>query len=150
MVDFKISKNKFTRLFYLIFGFFNIVMGIIGLFLPVWPTTVFLILAAWSFMRSSEKYYFWLINNKIFGKFIYNYYHYRGITQKSRLKSLFFTWISLTGTIIIIDNLWIRLLMLVIGIGVTWHLYALKTLTKEEADGQYHEFNESRRAGIRS
>ncbi len=142
MTEFKISNNKFKRAFYLTLGFFFVSLGIIGAFLPIMPTTIFLILATWSFMRSSEKYYIWLTTNRYFGRLIKNYHTYRGIEPKARLKSLIILWITLAITIIMVPTLLIFSIMLLVGIGVTWHLLALKTLTIEEIEKIDLEFNQ--------
>ena len=63
MTEIKIEKNKFKRILYLLCGVVCVICGIIGVFLPVWPTTIFIILAAWFFIRSSEKYYLMLLSN---------------------------------------------------------------------------------------
>lgn len=132
MTEFKIEKNKFKRYLYLILGIISVAMGFIGIFFPVWPTTIFLILAAWFFIRSSEKHYQWLINNKLFGKMIRNYREFKGITKQSRRNSIAILWVTLLISGIIVDEIWVRIILVVVGIAVTWHLLALHTLTDEE------------------
>lgn len=132
MEETKIEENRFKRVFYFVMGVVSVIMGIIGIFLPVWPTTIFIIVAAWFFVRSSEKYYQILIRNKMFGKMIRNYREYRGIESKARIKSLFMMYLTLGISMYFVDILWVRLLLVAVGIGVTWHLIALKTLTDEE------------------
>ncbi|WP_403559182.1 YbaN family protein [Cetobacterium somerae] len=58
---------------YLILGCLSLVLGAIGVFLPLLPTTPFILLAAFSFERSSEKFYRLLLENRIFGKYIKDY-----------------------------------------------------------------------------
>ncbi|MFA7627390.1 MAG: YbaN family protein [Candidatus Kapaibacterium sp.] len=123
MNEIKLEQNKYKRLFYQGMGVFCVIMGILGIFLPVWPTTIFIILAAWFFVRSSEKYYLMLIRNRMFGKIIKNYREYRGIESKARIKSLTFLWLTLLISMFLVGNILITLLLLCVGIGVTWHLY---------------------------
>lgn len=132
MTEFRIEKNKYKRLFYQAMGIISVLMGIIGIFLPVWPTTIFIILAAWFFIRSSEKYYYMLIKNKMFGRMLRNYREFRGIESQARIKSLAMLWITLSISIYLVAILWVKLILVAVGIGVTWHLLALRTLTKEE------------------
>jgi uncharacterized membrane protein YbaN (DUF454 family) len=54
-------------------------LGIIGIFVPILPTTPFLLLAAACFMRSSERFYHWLINNRILGAYVRDYMEGKGI-----------------------------------------------------------------------
>lgn len=132
MKETKIEENRFKRIFYFVMGVICVIMGIIGIFLPVWPTTIFIIIAAWFFVRSSEKYYLMLIRNRMFGKMIRNYREFRGIEPRARIKSLVLLWLTLGISFYLVDTLWVRLLLICVGIGVTWHLYALKTLTEDE------------------
>lgn len=132
MTEFKIEENRFKRIFFQVMGILCVILGIIGIFLPVMPTTIFIILAAWFFVRSSEKYYLMLIRNRMFGRMIRNYREYRGIDSKARIKSLILLWITLGISIILISILWLKLLLVAVGIGVTWHLFALRTLTIDE------------------
>lgn len=128
----KISNNKVKKYFYLVLGFLFLGLGIIGIFLPVMPTTIFIILATGCFMQSSEKYYKWIINNKYFGRIVYNYRTFKGIEAKTRTKSLVFLWLTLIISLFLVKILWVQILLICVGIGVTIHLYALHTLTDEE------------------
>ncbi len=132
MTEFKIEENRFKRIFYQVMGVICVIMGIIGIFLPVWPTTIFIILAAWFFVRSSEKFYHKLISNRIFGRMIRNYREFKGIEKTTRIKSISLLWITLLISMYLVNFWWIKLLLVCVGIGVTWHLFALRTLTVEE------------------
>lgn len=141
MPELKISNSRFKRTIYLVIGFFFVGLAFIGVFVPVMPTTVFLILATWSFMRSSEKYYIWLTTNRYFGRMIRNYNTFRGIEHKTRIKSLIVLWITLIVSMLLVKIWWVILILIAVGIGVTWHLFALRTLTEEEIKRLNYEFN---------
>ena len=66
-------------------GTFFLVLGIIGIFIPLLPTTPFLLLAAACYIRGSKKFYYWLIKNKWFGKYIKNYQEGRGVPLKVKI-----------------------------------------------------------------
>ncbi len=132
MTKFRIEKNRLIRYLYFILGIVSVIMGIIGIFVPVWPTTVFLLIATWFFIRSSEKYYYKLVRNKYFGKLIRNYREFKGIESKTRIKTLVFLWTTLLISMYFINKLWVIILLICVGIGVTWHLFALRTITDEE------------------
>ena len=70
----KINKNKSIRLLLVLLGSISVGMGVIGIFVPGWPTTIFLIIASYFYIRSSDKLYNWLLNNKILGIYLKNYY----------------------------------------------------------------------------
>jgi uncharacterized membrane protein YbaN (DUF454 family) len=130
--DIKLSENRFLRIIYLISGFILVGIGVAGMFLPLLPTTVFLLLAAWCFARSSERFYLWLHNNRLFGKFITDYQSGKGMTFRSKIVSISVLWLCIGasawwGT----ESLYIRILLLLIAVGVTWHLISLKTAERK-------------------
>ena len=81
----KPKKNKLIRILWILLGSLFVGIGYLGIFVPGLPTTIFLILAAGCYIRSSEKLYNWLINNKIFGKYIKDYYEGKGMPLKSKI-----------------------------------------------------------------
>lgn len=89
----KINKNKSIRLLWVLLGSISVGMGIIGIFVPGWPTTIFLIIASYFYIRSSEKLYNWLLNNKILGIYLKNYYSGKGMPLKAKILSLFLMWV---------------------------------------------------------
>ncbi len=129
----KISKRA-KKWIYIITANFLVLLGVIGIFVPVLPTTIFLILAASLYMRSSEYYYTWLINNRILGKYIKDYVEHKGMPISSKIVSISFLWIGISFSVIfLIEIYWVKLLLLVIAVGVTTHLITLKTLKKEHS-----------------
>ncbi|MBP9192005.1 MAG: YbaN family protein [Ignavibacteria bacterium] len=124
----KINSNPVLRWILIISGFVLTGIGIAGMFLPLLPTTIFLLLAAWCFARSSEKFYKWLHNNRLFGKYLSDYSSGKGMTLRSKVFSISFLWLGLIlSGIFATEVLFVRILLLFIGIGVTWHLLAIKT-----------------------
>jgi uncharacterized membrane protein YbaN (DUF454 family) len=107
-------------------------LGLLGVFIPVLPTTPFLLLAAGCFMRSSQRLYDWLIHHKWFGEYIRNYREYRAIPLRAKVVTLVLLW-SVIGTaaLFAVTLWWVRVLLGVVAVGVTLHLLHLKTLTPE-------------------
>lgn len=106
-------------------------LGIIGIFLPLLPTTPFLLLAAACYIRSSERFYHALMHNKYAGKFIRNYREKRGIPLRSKLIALLMLWTTISySALFVIPLLLIKILLFGIAIGVTVHLVTLKTLNE--------------------
>lgn len=125
-------------------GFISIGLGIIGIFVPLLPTTAFMLLAAWLFSKSSPRWRLWLINHRWLGKHIRNYTEHRGITRKARIRSLSLLWITLSASAILTGGPWyLWLILLMVGIGVTWHLSVLKTIVEETPTGNSGEQEES-------
>lgn len=113
-------------------GVFFVILAVIGIFIPVLPTTPFLLLAAACFVRSSDRLYNWLIHHKWFGNYIRYYREYRAVTLKSKIIALVMLWGVIGYTAFgVTDNWWIRGLLAAIAVGVTIHLLHLRTLTSE-------------------
>jgi uncharacterized membrane protein YbaN (DUF454 family) len=124
-----ISDKPFVRILLIAGGFLFVGIGVLGMFLPLLPTTIFFLLAAWCFARSSEKFHNWLHHNKLFGKYLTNYSVNKGMTIRSKIFSISFLWLGiLVSVIFATDIIYIRILLIAIAIGVSWHVLAIKTL----------------------
>jgi hypothetical protein len=122
-------KDKILSKILIIFGSFFLVIGIIGIFLPILPTTPFLLLTAACYARGSEKFYNWLINHKLFGNYIKNYLEGRGISLYTKIFTILVLWITICfSTFIIITNILIQLIMIIIAIIVTIHIFTIRTM----------------------
>lgn len=117
---------------YIMGGSLSLILGIVGIFIPVLPTTPFLLLASFCYLRSSERMYQWLMNHKIFGAYIYSYLTYKAIPKKTKVGTMIFLWSTLIVSIIMVPSLHIRIFLLAVGLGVTAHLMLLKTLSHED------------------
>lgn len=124
--------GQIKKIIFIVLGMFFVIMGVIGIFLPILPTTPFLLLAAFFFLRSSEKLYKYLIGHKVLGSYIYSYTKYKAITKSTKIKAITIMWIGLAISSFFIPYLWVKILVGIIGIGVTIHLLRLKTLTDEQ------------------
>ena len=123
-------------------GTVSIGLGVIGIFVPLLPTTVFLLLAAYCYARSSQKFYDWLLNNRWFGEYIRNYREGRGIPLKQKIFSISLLWLTIGYSALFVVSLWwVRLILLVIAIGVTIHMMVLKTYKPESQQLQAQNEN---------
>ena len=82
--------NKYLRWLLISAGTVSVLLGILGIILPLLPTTPFLLLAAASYAKSSEKFYNWLINNRFFGNYIRNYREGKGIPLRVKISAISF------------------------------------------------------------
>ncbi len=104
------------------------IIGILGMFLPLLPTTIFFILAAWCFARSSEKFYVWLHGNRFFGKYLSDYRSGKGMTIRSKFITLTLLYTGIGYSAIFFTQiLYVRILLILIAAGVTWHILSIKT-----------------------
>ncbi len=123
-----VQYSKFYRYLYLLSGFLLVGIGVIGIFLPILPTTIFLILASACFVKSSPQANEWLRNHKILGAYIKNYQDKSGLTIKAKVFNVALLWIMiLSSAYFFTEELFIKLLLLAIAIGVTIHLLLVKT-----------------------
>ena len=81
-----------SRIFWLTLGFISMVLGLIGIPVPGLPTTPFMILAAGCFAKSSQRFYDWIIDNRLFGSHVKNYREGNGIPKRSKPKILATMW----------------------------------------------------------
>jgi uncharacterized protein len=125
-------KQKIVRASLFIAGTFFLALGAIGIFLPILPTTPFLLLSAACYLRSSERMHKWLLNNRWFGKYIRNYQEGKGIPLKTKILAMTVIWVAiLYSAFIVLDEILIvQIALLTIALGVSVHLVRLPTLKK--------------------
>ncbi len=109
-------------------------LGIVGMLVPVLPTTPFLLLAAYCYMRGSRRLYDWLMGNRLFGAYIRNYIQYRAVSKTVKISSLIMLWVSLCVSFLLLPNTAVRIVLLLVGAGVSIHLLTLKTIPKQPPD----------------
>jgi uncharacterized membrane protein YbaN (DUF454 family) len=108
-------------------------LGIIGIFIPILPTTPFLLLAAACYMRSSERFYQWLINNRVFGAYVRNYIEGRGMPVRIKIFTILLLWLTIGLSIIFgVQNIVIRIVLICIAVGVTAHISLIKRRKVED------------------
>jgi uncharacterized membrane protein YbaN (DUF454 family) len=102
-------------------------LGVIGIFVPILPTTPFLLLAAACYMRSSEQFYRWLVNNRVFGAYIRNYIEGRGMPVRIKIFTILLLWLTIGLTIVFgIQNIVVRIVLICVAIGVTVHIALIR------------------------
>ncbi|MBN2669076.1 MAG: YbaN family protein [Bacteroidales bacterium] len=121
--------KKWTRWLIYASGFFFLILGILGIFIPLLPTTPFLLLAAWAFMHTNRKIYLWMFKNRWFGKSFSNYMKNRSVSRSVKISSLIILSITMAYSIIfVIEFRWLKVLLLVIYLAVAYHIIKLKTI----------------------
>ncbi len=105
-----------------------VALGVAGMFLPLLPTTVFLLMAAYCYSRSSERFHTWLLTNRLFGPYIKNYKSGKGISIRQKVSTISILWLSIGSSIWMLGaGVWITLLLVSIAVAVTAHLLWIKT-----------------------
>ena len=131
----KRNNMKMKNLIFTILGFIFIGFGIIGIIVTaipflIFPTTPFILLAAGCFSIGNKKLSTWLSNNRIFGPFIENYKTKQGISLIYKTSGIIMLWLGLIISMIFTQELWMYIILSIIGLGVTIHLLLIKTKKK--------------------
>lgn len=125
-------RSTIKRPLLIILGCTSLSLGFVGIFLPVLPTTPFLLLSSACFLRSSDSLYHWITHHRLFGSYIRNYLNHRAISVRAKGISLFSLWAVILCTVIFFsEQLWLRILLIAMAVGVSIYLLSIRTLTKE-------------------
>lgn len=105
-------------------------LGLVGIFLPLLPTTPFLLLAAALWVRSSPRLYAWLLAHRWFGEYIRNYRENRAIPLRAKVFSIVLMWAAMLYCIFgpLAGWWWAQLALLAVAVAVTWHILSFATL----------------------
>ena len=120
------------RVFLVVIGATSFVLGVVGIFLPMLPTTPFLLLSAAAWVKASPQLYTWLLNHKVFGEYIRNYREHRAIPLRVKITSVVLVWLTIGYCILRVVNewWWAQLLMALLAAAISWHILSFKTLKK--------------------
>lgn len=121
------TRNRVLRAVLFACGCLSVALGVIGMFLPVLPTTPFLLLAAACFARSSKRFYLWLVQHPRLGPWIRDYLDGQGLPLKGKVWALLLLWLSISFSLWIVPLWWARAGMLISAIAVTIYIVSLKT-----------------------
>jgi len=121
--------QTWLRVLLVIAGTFFVGLGIVGIFVPVLPTTPFLLLAAACYARGSQRFYGWLLNNKWFGSYIRNYLEKKGIPLRVKVVTVTLLWITIGSSVaFVVETFVLKLILVIIAIGVSIHILSIRTL----------------------
>lgn len=114
-------------------GWLSLLLGILGIFLPILPTTPFLLLTAACFARTSPRFYQWLLSHPKLGAYIICYIDGRGMPRKAKVYSVVLLWASILFTaFVLFDSPLLRWILLTIAVLVTWYIVKQPTLSHQQ------------------
>lgn len=120
-------SNKLRQKILFVAGTVSVGIGVIGIFVPLLPTTPFLLLAAACYMRSSERFYRWLLNNRFFGTYVSNYMEGKGVPLRIKIYTIVLLWGTISLSIFLISpSTVVKIVLLVVAVGVTLHIILLR------------------------
>jgi uncharacterized membrane protein YbaN (DUF454 family) len=116
---------------YIVLGGVSLGLGILGIFLPVLPTTPFLLLTATLWMRGSPRLHGRLMASKHLGPYIRNFREQRAIPLRAKMVSVAMLWAAiLASAFLAVGVWWLRMVLFAVAAAVTWHILSFKTLKK--------------------
>jgi uncharacterized membrane protein YbaN (DUF454 family) len=131
------TPDRLKRRLLVIAGTIALCIGVVGIIIPILPTTPFLLLAAICYLRGSQRLYNTLLYNRFIGSYVRNYLEGRGMSLKMKIWTLTLLWTAIVCTAVLVTNsLIIRIVLAVVLIGVTIHIILIKTIknyTKPES-----------------
>jgi uncharacterized membrane protein YbaN (DUF454 family) len=117
--------SRLRRSLLVVLGFVFTALGVVGIALPLVPTTPFLLLAAACFARSSQRFYDMLLSNRVFGPIIEDWRRSRRVEPAAKRKAALVVVLAFGISIALVDAPWIRLLLLGLGLGLLVYLKRL-------------------------
>ena len=130
----KCRPSSLKKAIFIVAGTISLGFGAVGVFLPILPTTPFLLLSAASYYKGSERMHRWLLSNRLFGSYIRNYREGKGISPKGKMLTLFLLWATICYSIFFLVNIPIfQIILSAIAIAVTVHVTTLPTFRKSRA-----------------
>lgn len=126
----ELSKGK--KYLLIVLGTISVILGVIGILLPILPTTPFLLVAAACYVRSSERMYNWLLYNRVFGRYLRNYILKRGMPMHAKVFTIGALWLAIMTTVYFTPLVPVKLILIFVAAGVTWHLVCIRTCSRAE------------------
>lgn len=129
--ELRVQRNPVLRTTYFVLGWVSVVFGAIGVVLPGWPTTVWILIATYFFARSSPRFYNWLMNHRLFGPLIRDWRDGKGLSRRAKALAVTTIVLSIGTSIALIPILWVDLLLAIIAIVLCTYLLTLPTKPAE-------------------
>ncbi|MGP4040583.1 YbaN family protein [Gracilibacillus sp. D59] len=115
--------SNVKRTLWILGGSLSLVIGLIGMIVPILPTTPLIILAGFCYGKSSARLHNWLVTNKYFGHYIKDYTDGKGVPIRIKILAVLIVWTSVLFTVTVIPLFPIRIFMLGIAVFVTLFIF---------------------------
>lgn len=116
------------KIILIIIGSLSLMFGTIGIILPVLPTTPFLLLSLACFVKSSDRLYEFILNNKYLAPYVADYMSGKGIPKKAKKKAILLIWLTIGFSVIfVLDKLIFRIMLFTIASIVSIYIWTRKT-----------------------
>lgn len=128
------QSRGLKRVLFVAAGSVFLVLGVIGIVLPLLPTTPLLLLAGYFYLRSSRKLYSWLMTHPFLGTYLLSYERYRAVAPSAKAFAITLIWVTILLAIYFVPRTGLKIMLAVIASTVTLYILSLKSLTKEQAE----------------
>ena len=119
------------KILYVVLGSISLALGTLGIFLPLLPTTPFYLLTAWLYMRSSQKLYNKVMNNKYFGAIVRDFHEDKSISLRTKIVIVSTLWATISlSAFLAVSAWWVRAILFAVAVGVTVHVLSFRTKRK--------------------
>jgi uncharacterized protein len=130
-----------TKFLFILLGSITLVLGVIGIVIPGLPTTPFLLITAWCYVRSSDRLYNWLINHKIFGTYIKSFNN--GFSRKNKIISISIMWVMIFLSVVFFINT-VIIIAIVVAVGIIGTIVmSLLKEPRKEMSTNYNKLKQS-------
>ena len=102
------------RIILIIIGWLSVALGTLGVFLPLLPTTPFILLAAWCFARSSPRFHHWLLYRSWFGGYLRHWQQYRAMPPGAKPRAVMMILLTFAMSLWLVNLTWVRILLLIV------------------------------------
>lgn len=131
IANFVLSYNGRMKYLLILSGTLSLLLGIVGVFVPVLPTTPFLLLSATLYLHSSQRLYGWLMSHPCLGEYIRNFREHKAVPLRVKVVSVALVWLTLLYCAVFVAvEWWMRLVFVAIALGVSVHILHYRTLRK--------------------
>jgi uncharacterized membrane protein YbaN (DUF454 family) len=114
--DREIAKGRATRLGWILIGHACLGVGLLGVAIPLLPTTVFVILAAACYARGSRRFYTYLLTHRVFGPVIRDWNQHRAMSARAKRWAIATVLLSITASTLAVDRIWLRVVLVLIAV----------------------------------
>jgi uncharacterized membrane protein YbaN (DUF454 family) len=124
-VNHRLVSSMTLRLVLLILGSVSLALGVLGIFLPVLPTTPFLLLTAACYVRSSTRFYQYLLTHPVLSRYILAYLDGKGLPRQAKRYTLLLMWLTMSITMLIVPLWQVKVFMLITALAVSTYIWRL-------------------------
>lgn len=130
-----LAKGRATRLGWILVGHACLGVGLLGVAIPLLPSTPFVLLAAACYVRGSTRFYTYLLNHRVFGTVIRDWHEHRAISSRAKRWAIATVLLSITASILAVGHTWLRVFLALIALLVIAGLLRIPVRKERDLPG---------------